>query len=235
MNLPAATAQCKINKNVENKKNTPLLQLGDALKLHDKNRDMLQVSAVCYQLLFIQCWCWTEAAMSFIYVVILSELVEVFLRWSYFNPSIRAAIEQSKEKYQCLCDQKDKHGHWKADYGQFSQQSLNFVPIKQLYLVLEVFVFQWTISVTSWQFKTCWLVNSYLKNHWGKKMGPESPRCHQLWCTACCLQTCTVFKASNFLAWLSAGTVLPLLEAMGVVSGTVFALCFLTSVCGNWY
>lgn len=38
MNLPAATAQCKINKNVENKKNTPPLQLGDALKSHDKNR-----------------------------------------------------------------------------------------------------------------------------------------------------------------------------------------------------
>lgn len=98
MNLPAATAQCKINKNVENKKNTPLLQLGDALKLHDKNRDMLQVSAVCYQLLFIQCWCWTEAAMSFIYVVILSELVKVFLRWSYFNPSIKSSYRAKQRK-----------------------------------------------------------------------------------------------------------------------------------------
>lgn len=39
-----------------------------------------------------------------------------------------------------------------------------------------------------------------------------------------------MFKASNFLAWLSAGTVLSLLEAMGVVSGTVFALCFFTCV-----
>jgi len=52
VNLSAATAKRKINKNVQNKINIPLLQLGYALELHDKNRNMLQISVVCYNMLF---------------------------------------------------------------------------------------------------------------------------------------------------------------------------------------
>lgn len=99
---------------------------------------MPQISVVCYNVLFLQYWCLSETAISFSLCSSSNRACWSIsaLTLDILTHLLCVTIEKSKEKYQYLCDQKKRHGHWKVDYSPFSQESSNFVSIKQLHWLL---------------------------------------------------------------------------------------------------
>lgn len=131
---------------------------------------MLQISVVCYKVLFLQDWCLTETAISF---SLRNSSSRAYGSISVLTPDILTRLlwvttEQGKEKYQYLCDRKREMWtlrNWllPIDYCQKFKLCLH----KTTVLALEIFVSRWIITVASW---LC--VSTWLDNHWGKQMSP---------------------------------------------------------------